>query len=202
VATDGVVVATATASELPVAKALRYNSQRKEIAKRNNFASRARYFLQWLSVTGALNPTDMKLSNVPAGAFKECASVMYTLELAQLVATPQERSVLANGRSNDKAIVMGAAETVEAKIWAKMSKFENSSVDIDTSQRCLMSKSYNAFGRRVKAYKKEVKTKMHSNASWQYQPLMEPDKLHRRAREAAPGTPEDNTSIRGWTGNN
>jgi hypothetical protein len=45
---------------------------------------------------------------------------MYTLELAQLVATPQERALLANDRSHDKDIVMGAAETVEAKMWAKM----------------------------------------------------------------------------------
>jgi hypothetical protein len=45
---------------------------------------------------------------------------MYTLELAQLVATPQERALFTNDRSHDKDIVMGAAETVEAKIWAKM----------------------------------------------------------------------------------
>jgi hypothetical protein len=67
-----------------------------------------------------VNPTDMKLSNVPTGALKERVSVMYTLELAQLVATPQERALLTNDRSHDKDIVMGAAETVEAKIWAKM----------------------------------------------------------------------------------
>jgi hypothetical protein len=67
---------------------------------------------------------DMKLSNVPTGAFKERASVMYTLELAQLVATPQERAMLANGRSLDKAIVMGTTETVEVKMWAKMFEFE------------------------------------------------------------------------------
>jgi hypothetical protein len=141
----------------------------------------------------------MKLSNVPTGAFKERDSVMYTLELAQLVSTPQERVVLDNGRSHDKAIVMVAAEKVEAKMWAKMFEFENSSVAINTSQRSRKTKSYNAFASRVKAYKKEVKAKLHSHASWQYQPLLEPDELHRRAREAAPGTLEDNTSIRGWT---
>jgi hypothetical protein len=158
--------------------------------------------LQWLSSTGAVNPTDMKLSNVPTGPFKEPASVMYNLELAHLVATPQERAVLANGRSQDKAIVVSAAEKVEEKMPAKMFEFENSSVTINTSQRSQKTKSYNAFGSRVKAYKKEVKAKLHSNASWQDQPLLEPDELHRRAREASPGTPEDNTSICGWTRNN
>jgi hypothetical protein len=166
VATDGVTVATAPASTLPVAKALRYNSQGKQIAESNNVALRARYVLQWLSSTGAVNPTDMKLSNFLAGAFKECASVMYTLELAQLVATPQKRAVLVNGMSHDKAILMGAADTVEAKMWAKMFEFKNSSVAINTSQRSRKTKSYNAFGSRVKASKKEVKAKLHSNASW------------------------------------
>jgi hypothetical protein len=93
-----------------------------------------------------VNPTDMKLSNVPTGALKERVSVMYTLELAQLVDIPQERAALANGRSHDKAIVMGAAEMVEAKMWAKMFEFENSSVAINTSQRSRKTKSYNAFG--------------------------------------------------------
>jgi hypothetical protein len=92
---------------------------------------------------------------------------------------------------------MGAAETVEAEMWAKMFEFENSPVAINTSQRSQKTNSYNAFGIRVKAYKKEVKAKLHSNASWQDQPLLEPDELHRRAREAEPGTSEDNTSIRG-----
>jgi hypothetical protein len=79
--------------------------------------------LKWLSSTGAVNPMDMKLSNILGGAFKEHASVMYALELAQLVATPQERAVLANDSSHDKAVVMGAAETVEAKMCAKMFEF-------------------------------------------------------------------------------
>jgi hypothetical protein len=103
---------------------------------------------------------------------------------------------------NDKAIVMGAVETVEAKMWAKMFEFDNSSVAINTSQRSQKTKSYNAFGIQVKAYNKEVEAKLHSNAFWQDQPLLEPDELHRRASEAAPGTPEDNSSIRGWTRNN
>jgi hypothetical protein len=93
------------------------------------------------------------------------SSVMYTLELAQLVATAQETAVLANSRSHDKAIVMGAAETVEAKMWAKMFEFNNSSVAINTSQRSRKTKSYNAFVSRVKAYKKEVKEILRSNAS-------------------------------------
>jgi hypothetical protein len=149
-----------------------------------------------------VNPMDMKLPNVPTGAFKELASIMYTLELAHLVANPQEIAVLANGSSHDKAIVMGAAETVEEKIWAKMFEFKNSSVAISTSQRSQKTKSYIAFGSRVQAYKEEVKAKVHSNACWQDQPLLEPDELHHRAREAAPGIPEDNTSICGWTRNN
>jgi hypothetical protein len=120
----------------------------------------------------------------------------------QLVATPQERVVLDNGRSHDKSIVMGAAETVEAKMWAKMFEFENSSVAINMSQRSRKAKNYNAFGSRVNACKKEVKAKLHLNASWQDQLLLEPGELHRCAREAAPGTPEDNTSIRGWTRKN
>jgi hypothetical protein len=91
---------------------------------------------------------------------------MYTLELVQLVATPQERAVLANDSSHEKDIVMGAAETVEAKMWAKMFEFENSAVDINTRQRSRKTKSYNAFGSQVKAHKKEVKAKLHSNASW------------------------------------
>jgi hypothetical protein len=61
---------------------------------------------------------------------------------------------------------MGAAETVEAKMWAKMFEFETSSVDINTSQRSRKTKSYNALGSQVKAYKKEVKEKLHSSASW------------------------------------
>jgi hypothetical protein len=56
-----------------VAKALRYNSQGKHIAEANNVALRARYVLQWLSSTGAVNPTEMKLSSVLTGAFKERA---------------------------------------------------------------------------------------------------------------------------------
>jgi hypothetical protein len=96
-------------STLPIAKALLYNSQGKQIAEPNNVALRARYVLHWLSSTGAVNPTDMKQSNIPTGAFKEHASVMYTLELAQMVANTQERAVLANDRSHDKDIVMGAA---------------------------------------------------------------------------------------------
>jgi di/tripeptidase len=99
---------------------------------------------------------------------------MYTLELAQLIATPQERLALANGTSHDNAIVMSVVETVEAKMWAKMFEFEKSSVAISTSQRSRKTKSYNDFGSRVKAYKKEVKAKLHSNASWQDQPLLEP----------------------------
>jgi hypothetical protein len=79
----------ATASALPVAKALHYNSQGKEIAEAKNVALRAIHVLQWLSPTGAMNSMDIKLSNVPTGAFKERASVMHTLELAQLVATLQ-----------------------------------------------------------------------------------------------------------------
>jgi hypothetical protein len=190
----------APASVLPIVKALCYNSQGKQIAEAKNFALRASYFLQWLSSTGAANPADMKLSNTLTGAFKERASVMYTLELAQLVSTPQERAVLANDRSHDKAIVMGAAEMVEAKImWAKMFELDNSSVAINMSQGSRKTKSYNAFGSRVKAYKREVKVKLHSNASWQDQPLLEPDELHSRAREATLGSPEDNRSIRGWT---
>jgi hypothetical protein len=189
-------------STLPVAKDLHYNSQARQITEDKNVSLRARDVLQWLSSTGTVNPTDMKLSHIPTGAFKERASVIYTLDLAQLDAIPQERVVLANGRSHDKAIVMGAAETVEAKMLAKIFEFENSSFAINTSQRSLKTKSYNAFGSRFKAYKKEVKAKLHSNDSWQDQPLLEPDELHRRAREAAPGTPEDNTSIRGWTRNN
>jgi hypothetical protein len=51
---------------------------------------------------------------------------MYTLELVNLVSTPQERAVLANGRSHDRAIGIGAAETVEARMWVKMFEFENS----------------------------------------------------------------------------
>jgi hypothetical protein len=58
------------ASALPVAKDLRYNSQGKQIAEANNVALRSRNVLQWLSSTGVVNPTDMKLSNVPTGAFK------------------------------------------------------------------------------------------------------------------------------------
>jgi hypothetical protein len=108
-----------------------------------------------------VNPTYIKLSSVPTGAFKECASVMYTFELAQLVATPQERAVLDNGRSHDKAIFMGPAEMVEAKMWAKMFEFENSSVAINTIQRSRKTKSCNAFGSRVKNYKKYVKEKLH-----------------------------------------
>jgi hypothetical protein len=70
VATDGVTVATAPASALPVAKAVRCNSQGKQIAEANNAALRARYVLQWLLPTGAVNPMDMKVSNVSTGAFK------------------------------------------------------------------------------------------------------------------------------------
>jgi hypothetical protein len=125
----------APASSLSVAKALDYNSQGKQISKASNVASQARYVLQWLSSTSAVNPTDMKPSNIPTGAFKERASVRYTIELAQLVATSQERAALANGRSHDKAIVMGAAVIAEAKVWANMFEFENSSVAINTSQR-------------------------------------------------------------------
>jgi hypothetical protein len=187
---------------LPVAKALRYNSQGKHIAESNNVALRERDVLQWLTSTDAVNPTNIKLPNVPTGAFNERASVMYTLELAQLVATPQKIVVVSNDRSNDKVIIMGAAETAEAKMWAKMFEFENSSVAINTSQRSRKTRSYNAFGSRVKAHKKEVKAKLHLNASWQDRPLLEPEELHRRAREATMGTPEDNTSIRGWTRNN
>jgi hypothetical protein len=91
----------APASALLVAKGLSYNSRGKHIAEANNVALRARNVLQWLSSTGAVNPTDMKLSNIPTGAFKERASGMYTLELAQLVDTPQERAVLDSGRSHD-----------------------------------------------------------------------------------------------------
>jgi hypothetical protein len=58
------------ASALPVAKALRYNSQGKQIDEAKNVALRSRNVLQWLSSTGVVNPTDMKLSNVPTGAFK------------------------------------------------------------------------------------------------------------------------------------
>jgi hypothetical protein len=35
---------------------------------------------------------------------------------------------------------MGPAETVEAKMWAKMFEFENSSVAINTSQRSQKTK--------------------------------------------------------------
>jgi hypothetical protein len=135
-------------------------SQKLELIKTpeqaKNVVLRARYFLQWMSSTGAVNPTDME-SNISTGTLKERASVMYTLAMAHLVATPQEIEVLANDRSPDKDVVMGAAETVEAKKWAKMFEFDNSSVAINTSQRSRKTKSYNAFGSRIKAYKKEVK---------------------------------------------
>jgi hypothetical protein len=156
----------APASVLPVAKALSYNSQGKQIAEAKNVVLRARDVLHWLPSTGAVNPMDMKLPHILTGAFKERASVMYTLELAQLVATPQKIAVLANDSSHDTAIVIGAAETVEAKIWANLFEFKNSSVAINMSQQIQKTKSYNAFGSRVKAYTEEVKAKLHSNASW------------------------------------